>query len=190
MKALRAAWPAQVAGVSPKNLVFVDESGVNLAMTRTYARSLRGTRAFGSAPRNWGDNVTILGALGWRGPLASMYLPGSTDGPVFLTYLKRVLVPKLWKGAVVVMDNLGAHKVAGVQAQIEAVGARLLYLPPYSADLNPIEPAWSQFKSHLRKKAARTKRTLASAIREGLACIRPAHARAYFSHCGYCSLPK
>ena len=189
MKCLRAAWPAQIAGVRPKDLVFVDESGVNLAMTRTYARSPRGQRAFGSAPRNWGDNVTILSALSWRGPLASMYLPGSTDGPVFLTYLKKVLVPRLWKGAVVVMDNLGAHKVVGVQALIEAAGARLVYLPPYSADLNPIEPAWSQFKSHLRKKAARTKRTLARAIREGLARIRPAHARAYFAHCGYRGLP-
>ena len=172
----------------PKNLVFVDESGVNLAMTRLYARSRRGTRAFGSAPRNWGENVTILSALGWRGPLASMYLPGATDGPVFLTYLKKVLVPRLWKGAVVVMDNLGAHKVTGVQALIEAAGAQLLYLPPYSADLNPIEPAWSQFKSHLRRVGARTKRALARAIREGLARIRPFHARAYFAHCGYRSL--
>ena len=189
MRALRAAWPGQIAGVRPKNLVFVDESGVNLAMTRTYARSRRGPRAFGSAPRNWGDNVTILSALGWRGPVASMYLAGSTAGPVFLTYVQKVLVPKLWKGAVVVMDNLGAHKVAGVQTLIEAAGARLLYLPPYSADLNPIEPAWSQFKSHLRKKAARTKRALARAIREGLARIRPANARAYFAHCGYHGLP-
>ena len=185
MKTLRAEWPAQVAGVAAEDLVFVDESGVNLAMTRTYARSRRGTRAFGSAPRNWGENVSILSALGWRGPLASMYLAGATDGPVFLTYLRRVLVPRLWQGAVVVMDNLGAHKVAGVQALIEAKGARLLYLPPYSADLNPIEPAWSQFKSYLRAKAARTKPTLARAIREGLARIKPRHARAYFAHCGY-----
>lgn len=185
MKALRAAWPEQVAELAPENLVFVDESGVNLAMTRTHARSPCGTRAFGHAPRNWGDNVTILSALGWRGPLASMYLAGSTDGPVFLTYLKKVLVPRLWRGAVVIMDNLGAHKVAGVREQIEAAGARLLYLPPYSADLNPIEPAWHQFKSHLRTKAARTKRTLARAIREGLARIKPHNARGYFAHCGY-----
>ena len=185
MKALRAAWPGQIAGVQPKDLVFVDESGVNLAMTRRHARSLCGTRAFGSAPRNWGDNVSILGALSWRGPLASMYIAGATDGPVFLTYLRQVLVPRLWKGAVVVMDNLGAHKVKGVQTLIEAAGARLLYLPPYSADLNPIEPAWSQFKSHLRARAARTKPALARAIREGLARIRAQDARNYFAHCGY-----
>ena len=169
----------------PKNLVFVDESGVNLAMTRLYARSRRGTRAFGSAPRNWGDNISILSALSIHGPLASMYIAGATDGAVFLTYLKQVLVPRLWPGAVVVMDNLGAHKVKGVQTLIESAGARLLYLPPYSADFNPIEPAWSQFKSHLRARAARTQRTLARAIREGLARIRARDARHYFAHCGY-----
>ena len=185
VKALRAAWPAQIAGVPPGDLVFVDESGVNLAMTRLYARSRVHTRAFGSAPRHWGDNASVLGALSLRGPLASMSLAGSTDGAVFLTYLKKVLVPRLWKGAVVVMDNLGAHKVKGVQEQIEAAGARLVYLPLYSADLHPIEPAWHQFKSYLRTKAPRTRRTLARAIREGLARIRPPNAKAYFAHCGY-----
>ena len=100
--------------------------------------------------------MTILSALCLRGPLASMYLPGATDGAVFLTYLKKVLLPRLWKGAVVVMDNLGAHKVRGVQDLLESVGARLVYLPPYSPDFNPIELAWSKFKNHLRKIAART----------------------------------
>lgn len=170
-----------------EDLIFVDESGVNLAMTRLYARSPRGTRAFGSAPRNWGDNVTVLSALSIHGPLASMYLAGSTDGAVFLTYLKKVLAPKLWPGAVVVMDNLAAHKVKGVCEVIEAKGARLVYLPPYSPDFNPIEGAWSQFKSHLRKAAARTKRALARAIREGLARISARDACGHFAHCGYYS---
>ncbi len=154
-------------------------------MTRLSARSLRGTRAFGSAPRNWGDNVSILSALGLRGPLASMYLTGATDGAVFLTYLQKVLVPKLWRGAVVVMDNLGAHKVKGVQTLLEGVGARLVYLPPYSPDFSPIELAWSKFKNHLRKVAARTRRTLARAIRTGLATITPDDAHSFFRHCGY-----
>ena len=163
----------------------MDESGVNLAMTRLYARSLCGSRAFGSAPRNWGDNVSILSALSLRGSLASMYLPGATNGPVFLTYLKQVLIPKLWKGAVVVMDNLGAHKVVGVQTLLESVGARLVYLPPYSPDFNPIELAWSKFKHHLRRVGARTRRTLARAIRVGLATITAEDARGFFRHCGY-----
>ncbi len=114
-----------------------------------------------------------------------MYLPGATDGPVFLTYLKKVLVPKLWKGAVVVMDNLGAHKVAGVRTLIKSVGARLVYLPPYSPDLNPIELAWSKAKNHLRAVAACTRRALARAIRTGLASITPDDARGFFKHCGY-----
>lgn len=182
---MRAALPGQLAGVCLEDLVFVDESGVNLAMTRLHARSPRGTRAFGSAPRNWGDNVTILSALSCQGVLASMSLPGATDGAVFLTYLKKVLAPKLWPGAVVVMDNLEAHKVAGVKELIEAAGARLVSLPPYSPDFNPIELAWSKFKSHLRRVAARTKRTLARAIKEGLARISAQDARSYFAHCHY-----
>ena len=169
MKALRAAFPGELAGVTAKDLVFVDESGVNLAMVRRYARSPRGRRAFGSAPRNWGDNVTILSALGVEGLLASMYLPGATDGAVFLTYLKKVLIPKL----------------KGVLDLIESAGARLGYLPPYSPDFNPIELAWSQAKSHLRRVAARTRRTLARAIKEALARISPQDARGYFAHCGY-----
>ena len=115
--------------------------------------------------------MTILSALCLREPLASMYLPGATDSPVFLTYLKKVLLPRLWEGAIVVLDNLGAHKVKGVQALLESVGARLVCLPPYSPDFNPIELAWSKFKNHLRAKAARTRRALARAIRTSLATI-------------------
>ena len=165
--------------------MFIDESGVNRAMTRLYARSLCGTRAFGSAPRNWGANVSILGALSLRGPLEVMCVNGATDGRVFLTYLQDVLVPQLWPGAVVVLDNLGAHKVKGVQEIIEAAGARLLYLPPYSADFNPIELAGSKLKLHLRKVAARTTATLDRAISEGLATISAKDARGYFAHRGY-----
>jgi transposase len=154
-------------------------------MTRAYARSPRGQRAFGFAPRNWGDNVSILGAMSLQGPLASMYIDGATDGRVFLTYLKKVLVPKLWPGAVVVMDNLSAHKVKGVQALIESAGARLLYLPPYSPDFNPIELAWSKFKNCLRKTAARTKEALGAAIGAALDTISASDAHGYFAHRGY-----
>jgi transposase len=173
--------------VRAEDLVFVDESGVNRAMTRLYARSPPGSRAYGTAPRNWGENVSILSALCRHGPLASMSVNGATDGAVFLTYLGEVLVPKLWKGAVVVMDNLRAHKVKGVREAIEAAGARLLYLPPYSPDFNPIELAWSKLKSWLRKVAARTTEALERAIGEGLQAISTADACGYFAHRGYCS---
>ena len=175
MKALRAGWPAQTAGIRPEDFVFIDESGVNRAMTRLYARSLCGTRAFGSAPRNWGDNVSILGALCLRGTLEPMCVNGPTDGRAFLTYLKEVLAPQLWPGAVVVMDNLGAHKVKGVRELVAAAGARLLYLPPYSAD----------FKSSLRRVAARTSEALDRAIGEGLHAVSASDAHGFFKHCGY-----
>ena len=171
--------------VPVEDLIFLDECGVNCAMTRLYARSPRGKRAFGFAPRNWGDNVSILGAMSLRGPLASMYIDGATDGRVFLTYLKKVLVPKLWPGAVVVLDNLSAHKVKGVRELIEAAGARLLYLPPYSPDFNPIELAWSKLKNFLRKTAARTREALGAAIGAGLETISAQDALGYFAHRGY-----
>ena len=154
-------------------------------MTRLYARSLCGTRAFGSAPRNRGDNVSILGALTSRGTLEPMCVHGATDGAVFLTYLEKALLPQLWPGAVVIMDNLGAHKVRGVRELIEGAGAHLLYLPPYSADLNPIELAWSKLKSHLRKVAARTSEALDRAIGEGLHAVSATDAHGFFKHCGY-----
>lgn len=171
--------------ISPENLVFVDESGANLSFCRWWARSARGLRAFGSAPQNWGDNITIPSALTVQGTLASMQVPGSTDGEVFLSHVQKVLAPCLWPGALVLLDNLSAHKVAGVQDAIEETGARLRYLPPYSPELNPIEQAWSKLKSHLRKRAARTCPILSRAIATGLELITPADARGFFSHCGF-----
>ncbi len=114
-----------------------------------------------------------------------MHLPGAVNGEWFLLYVREVLCPKLWKGAVVVMDNLSAHKAKAVRALIEAAGARLEYLPPYSPDLNPIELAWSKLKGHLRKAAARTTETLYAAIAAGLQTLSADNARGWFKHCGY-----
>jgi transposase len=171
--------------IRAEDLVFIDESGANLAFTRLYARSKRGKRAFGSVPKNWGENVTILGALSSQGILASMYLPGSCDQSVFLKYLEEVLIPQLWKGAVVVMDNLSVHKSPTVEELLASKGVRVLYLPPYSPDFNPIEKAWSKLKSFLRKEGARTYRTLGRAIAKGLERITSNHALSWFRHCGY-----
>jgi transposase len=146
VEAQRQQYREQLAGVAPEDLVFVDESGVNRGMTRWYARSPRGQRAYGSAPRNYGSNVSVLGALSLAGPLASLHVTGAADADLFRLFVKEVLVPVLWPGAVVVVDNLSIHKAAGVQEVIEAAGARLVYLPPYSPDLNPIELAWSKLK--------------------------------------------
>ena len=165
--------------------MFIDESGANLALTRLYARSPKGERAYGSAPKNWGENVTIIGALSSQGMLASMYLPGSCDRNVFLTFVENVLLPELWPGAVVVLDNLSVHHCPRVEALLASKGARLIYLPPYSPDLNPIEKAWSKLKAFLREKAARTHQALGKAIAEGLDRITAQDAQGWFAHCGY-----
>jgi transposase len=189
VQAQRRAYREQLAQVCPEDLVFVDESGVNRGRTRLYARSPQGQRAYGSAPRNYGPNVSVLGALSLAGPLATLHVAGATDGELFRLFLDEVLVPVLWPGAVVVLDNLSVHKRAGVRQAIEAVGARLVYLPPYSPDLNPIEFAWSKLKSRLRKAAARTTKALHHALSEALAAISPSDVQGYFAHCGHCGSP-
>jgi len=129
--------------------------------------------------------LTILGALSRRGVVAAMTIESATDGDVFLAYLEQALCPKLQAGDVVVMDNLSAHKVQGVRQLIEASGAKLLYLPPYSPDFNPIEKAWSKLKQLLRAAKARTAEVLEQAVAEALKAITVENAAAWFRHCGY-----
>ena len=130
--------------LDPRRLVFIDEAGSHIAMTRDYARAPRGERAVASVPRNAGTVTTMIGALDAMGVRAMMTIEGATDGEVFETFLTRVLVPKLRPGDIVILDNVGAHKTPNVRPLIEAAGASLLYLPPYSPDLNPIELCWSK----------------------------------------------
>ena len=164
---------------------FVDESGVNLALTRLYGRAPAGQRAIGSTPQNYGSNVTLLGALGVTGLTALMTVDGATDGEVFLAFVEQVLCPTLAPGDIVVMDNLSAHKVAGVRPAIEGHGAQLLYLPPYSPDLSPIEQCWSKLKAVLRRIGARTREALETAIQQALETVSESDALAWFAHCGY-----
>lgn len=168
-----------------EDLVFVDESGVNRAMTRLFARAPRGKRALGSTPRNYGKNITMIGAMSLSGLVAVMTIDMATDGDIFKAYLEQVLVPALRPGQVVVMDNLSAHKVAGVRSLIESAGARLEYLPAYSPDLNPIEQCWSKLKALLRKAAARSYEALDRAISEAIKAITASDAQGWFRHCGY-----
>ena len=130
--------------------MFLDESGASTQMTRNYGRALRGERVREGTPNSHWRTVTMLAALTRRGLRSPMTIESATDGDVFLAYLEQVLCPQLLPGQVVIMDNLAAHKVAGVRAFIEGAGARLLYLPPYSPDFNPIEQAWSKIKQLLR----------------------------------------
>lgn len=154
-------------------------------MAREYGRGPRGERVHDAKPVNYGENLTILGAIGLGGVVAAMTIPGATTGEVFLAFIREVLVPVLKTGQLVIMDNLSAHKVAGVREAIEGVGARLIYLPPYSPDMNPIEPAWSKLKNTLRNFAARTHDTLNDAVAMAIKLIAPSDCAGWFRHCGY-----
>ncbi len=155
-------------------------------MTRNYGRALRGERVREGTPNSHWRTVTMLAALTRRGLRSPMTIESATDGDVFLRPLgRRFRALQLLPGQVVIMDNLAAHKVAGVRALIEGAGARLLYLPPYSPDFNPIEQAWSKIKQLLRTAKARSLETLESAIAEALAAVTAENAAAWFEHCGY-----
>ncbi len=153
------------------------------SMTRLYGRGLGGSRVHEAAPGGRWRMLTILGAMSSRGMIATMTVEAATDREVFLAYLEQVLCPALRPGDVVVMDNLSSHKVDGVRESIEGCGAELLYLPPYSPDLNPIEKAWSKLKELLRTAKARTAEALGLAISQLLPEITPANAQAWFRLC-------
>ena len=171
--------------LDPRRLVFIDEAGSHIAMTRDYARAPRGERAHGSVPRNAGTVTTMVGALDVTGVRAMMTIEGATDGEVFETFLVRVLARRLRPGDIVVLDNVGAHRTPNVRRIIEAAGARVLYLPPYSPDLNPIELCWSKPKALLKEFGARTQEALDRAIRRAMDLIGADDAEAWFGHCGY-----
>jgi transposase len=174
-----------IAGLDLRRFKFIDESGVNIAMTRLYGRAPRGERVIGSVPQNYGSNITMLASLGISGLSGLMTVDGATDGDVFRVYVESVLCPTLRRGDIVVMDNLGAHKVKGVREAIEGRGAKLIYLPPYSPDLSPIEKCWSKIKSALRSVGARTREALDAAIKQAILTITKSDAMAWFAHCGY-----
>ena len=154
-------------------------------MTRLWGRAAKGERIAESRPEGHWQVLTTLGAMSRRGIVAAMTVESATDSDVFEAFLEQVLCPKLKAGDVVVMDNLSVHKIERVRQLIEGAQARLLYLPFYSPDLNPIEKAWSKFKQFLRSARARTQEALDAAVTEALATITADNARAWFRHCGY-----
>jgi transposase len=183
---LRAAWRVLVAGeIDARRLVFVDECGANTSLSPLYAWSRRGERAFGLAPRNWGSNVTLLASMMHEGMGPCVAVEGPTTKAVFEAYVQEALVPNLRRGQVVVMDNLSSHKGRKVRELIEGRGCELLYLPPYSPDLNPIEQAFSKLKASLRRAQARTCEALIGAMGRALEAITARDASGFFLHCGY-----
>jgi transposase len=166
-------------------LVFIDETGASTSMARRCGRCPEGERLVCKQPWGHWKTVTLTAALRPSGLTAPMLLDGPMDGEAFRTYIEGVLGPTLKPGDIVVMDNLPSHKVAGIRQAIEAKAARLLYLPPYSPDLNPIEQAFAKIKALLRKAQARTIAGLHRAIARIVKTISPHECANYFAHAGY-----
>ena len=176
--------------IEAERLVFVDESGCHIAMTPLYGWAKGGPRAYGMVPRNRGQNTTILAALSLRGVQAAMTLEGPADMLVFEAFVEQVLVPTLRPGQIVVLDNLSIHKSEKAQRLIESCGCQLLFLPPYSPDLTPIEQMWSKLKARLRRVGARVREVLEEAIAQSLDLITAQDAHGWFRHCGYQLFPQ
>jgi transposase len=169
----------------PARLVFIDETCTNTSMVRLRGRCPRGERLIGYAPHGHWKTITFVAGLRQRAMVAPFVLEGAMNGPMFLAYVKQCLVPTLKRGDTVVMDNLPVYKVVGVDAAIKAAGATLRYLPSYSPDLNPIEPAFSKFKAHLRKAAERTIPRLLRRIGRVATSFSPQECKNFFRHAGY-----
>ena len=166
-------------------LVFLDETGLNTKMTRLYGRAPRGERLVAAVPHGHWRTTTFIAGLRQSGVIAPLVLDGPMTGAAFRAYVEQALVPALKPGDVVVMDNLAAHKVAGIEQAIALAGASLLYLPPYSPDLNPIEQLIAQLKALLRKAVARTKEALWTTAGQLLDLILPSQCRNYLANSGY-----
>ena len=183
--AARAEWHAGQGELNPERLVFIDETGASTNMTRRYGRCPRGQRLVSSVPWGHWKTTTFVAALRVDQISAPCALDGPMDGDCFRAYIEQFVVPTLRPGEIVVMDNLASHKVAGIREAIEATGAELRYLPPYSPDLNPIEQAFAKLKALLRKAAARTVDDLIAAIADALTKFQPAECQNYLANSGY-----
>lgn len=168
-----------IQGCLAKDLIFIDPSGINLALTRLFARSPKGKRARGTRPQKRGKNVSLIAAIGLKGVITHVRLLGCTDSLTFEAFIAQRLVPQLWSGACVLMDNCSIHKPAEIES--------LIYLPPYSPEFSPIENCWSKIKSLLRSVGARNYPDLNKAIEEAFEQVTLAHLRGWFTHCCYCT---
>lgn len=168
-----------------KRLKFLDESGTHLGMTRLYARAAPGQRIAEATPGYSGPHYTVVATLGWKEVTAPWILEGAMDRVAFEAYVRSQLLPTLRRGDIVVMDNLSAHTGETIRQLIEARGARLQFLPPYSSDFNPIELCWSKIKTALRAAKARTFDALLEALTKALRSISLTDIQDWFAHCGY-----
>jgi transposase len=181
----RSAWRRRTGLLDPRRLVFVDECGTNIGLVPLRARAPKGARAYGKAPRNRGKNTTLLASMALSGMGACVAVEGPTTKAVFEAYVEQVLAPSLTPGQVIVLDNLTAHKGERVRKLVETRGCRLLFLPSYSPDFNPIEEAFSKIKVLVRRAEARTRDALVEAIGRALAAVSKQDVWGFFVHCGY-----
>lgn len=185
VKAKEAVFLEEVSKIAVDKLVFLDESGINLGMTRTYARAPVGERAFAKqAPR--GDNISLVGAVRVTGMCALYPYDGPIDGARFLDFLDNHLIPNLKYGDVVVMDNLRVHHIKDVEIRLGKIGAKPLFLPPYSPERNPIEEVWSLIKNIFREAEARTIVAMVETMKKAREAVTPKKIAGYFIHAGYC----
>ena len=185
MKAARDMWFEQFAGVRVNQLVFLDEFGATTTMQRTHGRAAPGERVVTKVPHGHWKMISTIAAMSVNGIVASGSFDGATDTELFVAFVREALLPVLEPGQVLVMDNLPAHKSPQVDRLVESVGARVLRLPPYSPDFNPIEMAISKIKTVLRKLARRSVDGLFTGIGDALGSIRSTDALNYIAHCGY-----
>jgi len=183
----RREWRERQPGLDPARLVFLDETWASTNMARRYGRAPRGQRCLGSVPNGHWKSTTFIGALRHDGLTAPMVIEGAMNGRAFLAYVQQVLCPTLKPGDIVIADNLGSHKVAGVRQAIAARGADIVYLPPYSPDLNPIEMLFAKFKALLRKAAIRSVDALWDHIGVLLDAFSSQECTNYFAAAGYVS---
>lgn len=186
--ARRAGWPEEVAAQGRPRLIFLDECGVNTRMTRGRGRAPGGERLLAKVPHGHYQTCTLIAAVGLAGPLAPWVFEGPMDGELFRAWIREGLAPHLRDTDLVILDNLATHKVAGIREAIEQTGARLLYLPAYSPDLNPIENLWSKLKQALRSLAPRTFPELLAAVRTAFATITLADCAGFFAGANYDTL--
>ena len=170
-------------------LVFIDETSLYLNMTRTRARAKRGERACASVSSKKQKVMSLIGAISLEGMIADFCVDGGIAGEVFTVFLEKLLCPVLQVGQIVLIDNSPAHIVKEVKELIEGRGAKLIYLPPYSPEFNPIEHCWSKVKSHLRRLEPWDKKKLNYSVKKALKVVTTDDARAWFEHCGYSNDP-
>lgn len=188
VKQLRASFAVRVntelADILSR-LKFLDEFGVNLGLTRLYGRAAPGERVVEATPGTSGPHYTVVAALGVTGVQAPLVFEGALTTLIFETYVEEVLTPSLQPGEILLLDNLSAHKGGPAQATLEASGVQVIFLPPYSPDLNPIEKCWAKVKQALRAAKARTWDDLVDALATALRSVSPSDVLAWFAHCGY-----